>query len=44
MELLKILTCSRDICDHIFSHLFPRNRVISDLNGINYHTRSGTMC
>ena len=38
MKFVKIPTSSRDIKDYINSHLLPRNRVKSDLNGINYHT------
>ena len=37
-EIVKIPTSLRDITDYIYLHLLPRNRVRSDLNGINYHT------
>ena len=38
MKFLKILTSLRDISDYLCSHLLPRDCVISDLKGINYHT------
>ena len=38
MKFLKIPTSFRDISDYIYSHLLPRDCVISDLKGINYYT------
>ena len=44
MKFLKIPASLRDVSDYICSHLLPRNRVKSDLNGINYHTFILVLC
>ena len=38
MKFLKIPINFRDISDYIYSHILPRDCVISDLKGINYYT------
>ena len=38
MKFVKIPTSFRDISDYIYSHLLPRDCVISDFKGINYYT------